>query len=294
MLTNRLGLPQAIVNAVRNDPYTIGASNISVTSLIQPPHQRQLRLANEVVEDASDRIWSLVGQIGHSIIERSYPAAMTDEAANLTPAECLAKFGVVAERRLFTECNGWTVSGQFDVIEREERGESCLQDFKFTSVWTVKDGIKVEWERQLNLLRLLALRHGIVANRLRIIAILRDWSKGKAKQPEYPSQQVVPIDIPVWPIDMTEDYMLERVKAHQDPNPPLCTDEERWKREDIWAVMKDGRKSAVKLHYQRDSADKHCSELGKGHYIETRAGEYHRCMEYCNVMHVCPAMKTDF
>ena len=153
MLTNRLGLPQAIVDAVTNDPYSRGASDISVTQLIQPPYQRQLRLQHEPIEDASDRIWSLVGQVGHGIVERAYPQAYTAAAALLTPKEVHDTYGVVAERRLFMKCNGWTVSGQFDVIEKGH-----LQDYKFTSVWSVIGDTKTEWINQLNLRRLLALR----------------------------------------------------------------------------------------------------------------------------------------
>ena len=61
MLTNNLNLPRSIVAAVTNDPYTKGHSDISVTTLIQPPYLRKLRESGvEIVEDVSDRIWSLI------------------------------------------------------------------------------------------------------------------------------------------------------------------------------------------------------------------------------------------
>ena len=288
MLTNRLGLPQAIVDAVSNDPYTRGASDISVTQLIQPPYQRQLRLQHEPIEDASDRIWSLVGQVGHGIVERAYPQAYTEAAKLRTPKQVHDLFGVVAERRLFMKCNGWTVSGQFDVIENGH-----LQDYKFTSVWSVIGDTKKEWINQLNLLRLLALQEGIDIQRLGIIAILRDWSKGKAMSSDYPRHQIFPIDIPMWSPARAEDYLMERVLAHQAVNPPVCTDEERWKREDVFAVMNTGRKSAVKLHEKQGEAAAHASELGPGHSVVKRPGEFFRCMNYCDVNAACPAMKTD-
>ena len=175
MLTNRLGLPQAIVDAVTNDPYSRGASDISVTQLIQPPYQRQLRLQHEPIEDASDRIWSLVGQVGHGIVERAYPQAYTEAASKLSTKEVHDTYGVVAERRLFMKVNGWTVSGQFDVIEKGH-----LQDYKFTSVWSVIGDTKTEWINQLNLLRLLAIQEGIEIKQLGIIAILRDWIEAGA------------------------------------------------------------------------------------------------------------------
>ena len=265
MLTNRMNLPDGIVQAVTNDPYTRGNSDISVTQLIAPPYQRKLRETVEQVEDVSDRIWSLIGQSVHTILERAF-----------------AGKGRV-EERLYTEINGWKVSGQFDVIE-----DGVLMDYKVTSVWSVLGDTKIEWENQLNLLRVLAIRNGIEVNKLRIIAILRDWSKGKAKSPDYPEVQVVPIDIPVWPIEKAEAYMAERVALHQMATPPPCTDEERWKTVDTYAVMKDGRKSAVKLHHAPAEAREHAHELGKGHTVVRRPGQYRRCADYCSVSHGCP------
>jgi len=270
MLTNRLNLPDGVVAAVTNDPYTRGDSDISVTQLIAPPYQRKLRTEVEVIEDVSDRIWSLLGQCVHLVLERAYRGKGR------------------AEERLFTECNGWRVSGQFDVIE-----DGCLMDYKVTSVWAVKGDTKVEWEQQLNLLRLLAHRSGIEVTSLRIIAILRDWSKGKSNAPGYPDAQVVSVDIPLWPLHKAEAYLMDRVMAHQDPAPPVCSDTERWKKEDIFAVMKKGRKSAIKLHDTRKDALAMVSQMTVDHYIERRPGGYTRCDSYCNVSHQCAAMKTE-
>ena len=289
MLTNNLGLPKAVLDAVRNDPYTRGKSDISVTQLIQPPHQRLLRLQHEVVEDAADRIWSLVGQVGHGIVERAYPQAFKAEVLKMSAFDCYLNHRLVVEKRFFMPVNGWTVSGQVDVIE-----DGVLWDYKFTSVYSVMGETKEEWVRQLNLLRLLAAYDGIEdIHTLRICAILRDWSKGKAKSEGYPRQQVAVVEIPVWPLADTGAYLLDRVRAHQDANPPVCTDLERWKKDDVFATMRNGRKSAIRLHESYQQADEMAKGLGDDHYVEVRKGDYTRCQEYCNVSHVCPAMKTE-
>lgn len=276
MLTNRMNLPRSIVAAVTNDPYTRGNSNISVTSLIQPPYQRQLREKVEVIEDVSDRIWSLLGQSVHNVLERAYPEKEMEDA--------------VVEQRLFTEVNGWTVSGQMDVLEG-----NVLSDFKVTSVWS-RDG-KVEWEQQLNLLAALCAREYDKTNDKRylvhsaqIIAIYRDWVQSKAAfdSGDYPSAQVGVIPVKLWSRDEQEAFLLERVKAHQDASPPVCTDTERWKTEDVYALMKDGRKSAVKLFDNVEDAEAAMSTAGKGHTVVLRPGEYRRCAQYCNVSHQCP------
>ena len=71
--TNASNLPEAIVRAVSNDPYDSSGSDISTTKLIAPPRIRvlQKRNWNSLEEDVSNRIWSLLGQSIHHIIERA-------------------------------------------------------------------------------------------------------------------------------------------------------------------------------------------------------------------------------
>lgn len=104
ILTNRLGLPKSIENAVRNDGYSKGAAHISVTSLIGPARKRAIEMvhADEITEDVADRIWSLMGQVAHGILQRA------DSEDALT------------EQRLFIERHGWWISGQFDRLCLEE------------------------------------------------------------------------------------------------------------------------------------------------------------------------------
>lgn len=279
-VTNRHNLPQSIVNAVQNDPYDAGDSDISVTRLISPPYQRKLMGGVELVEDASDRIWSLIGQSVHTILERAYPKR---REPSVPVQEFLKDTGYLTEERLFTECQGWKVSGAFDAYEN-----GTLYDFKVTSVWSVIGDTKIEWEQQLNLLRLLSIRNGIPVKQLRIIAILRDWSKTKASiDRDYPQSQVCPVDIPMWSDEQAESYMNERVAAHQSDAPAPCSPSERWQKDDVYAVMKTNRKTAVKLFKNNPDAQQHALSLGKDHFVVLRVGEAIRCAHYCPVSHVC-------
>lgn len=276
-ITNHANLPDAIVQAVVNDPYPYGKTgDISVTRLIGPPQIRMLERQHrdDIEEDAADRIWALIGQIAHGILERAETVAITEE-------------------RLFAEVDGWQVSGQFDRLALLPDG--TLQDYKVTSTWAVIDGPKTEWLQQLNTLRYLATRNGYKVEKLQIVAILRDWSKGKARQGgNYPPVQVRVIDVPVWPMARTEDYVRERVRLHQLAETcaetgralPECTSEERWERPTKYAVRKPGRKSAVRLYDDQAAAWRHASEVPNG-YVETRAGASIRCADYCPVAEFC-------
>ena len=105
-ITNKLNLPEPLVNAVKNDPYNSGDSDISCTGLIGSAWQRQLSIkhGSKIVEDASQRIYALLGQSVHSILERAK-----------------APHYRVEERLFYTvEVDGkkFTISGQFDYTTR--------------------------------------------------------------------------------------------------------------------------------------------------------------------------------
>lgn len=265
-LTNVYDLPEALVRAIKNDPYT-GGGDISVTKLIDSPQVRVLRkqYGHAVVEDVSDRIWSLLGQAVHTILERA-----GDEEH------------VKVEERLYAEVLGWKVSGQYD---RMDLHGTTLDDYKVTSTYTVEG--KIEWERQLNCLRWLAVRNGYKVEKLRIIAILKDWKKSKAKiDPNYPQVPVAVINVPVWDLAETALYIEERVALHQEAEQgdvPECTDEERWFSGTKFALMKKGGKRAIKLFERKEEI----GDIPDGTFIEERPGIYRRCADYCEVSGFC-------
>lgn len=267
-LTNLHGLPEALVRAVTNDPYT-GGGDISVTKLIDSPQVRMLRkeYGESVVEDVSDRIWSLLGQSVHTILER---------AGNETSD--------VQEERLFADVDGWKLSGQFDRMDLHGK---TMDDYKVTSTYKVTGDHK-DWERQLNCLRWLAIQNGYEVDHLRIVAILRDWSRAKGlRDPDYPKQAVVVVPIEVWPLEETYQYIRNRISLHQAAEAGTiveCTDEERWFSGNKYAHMKKGAKRAIKLYEQREQIP---DPLPDGTYVEERPGTYRRCEEYCEVAPFC-------
>jgi hypothetical protein len=293
--TNEHNLPEAMVRALTHDDYDYErAGNISVTGLIQPPRIRQLtrRHQEEITEDVSDLIWRMAGSIGHKIVERGAPA------------------NTFSEERLATQLHGWTITGKVDLLRThtavlwngESTGQStmprgdeyAIEDFKFRSVWAAKDP-KIEDEQQLNLYALLARHNHFNVTQLRIISVLRDWSKLRAsREPDYPQVGVVVREIPLWSPEEQEAFLGERVRAHQkaaelaDDDLPLCTDEERWAKPEMWAVKKKGAKRASSLHSSLESAKASIVFTPAGTFeIEHRAGSYPRCLHYCAVSQFC-------
>jgi hypothetical protein len=290
-LTNRLNLPAPIVEAIANSGYDKGKSDITATGLIEPVRIGALKAAyaGELTEDASDLIYSLQGQSVHTMLERA--------------AEALKAQGYIAEDRFYIDVDGWTVGAQIDVYH-EPTG--LLQDYKVTSVYAVKDGVKEEYAQQMNIQAECLRQAGFEVNKLQIVAILRDWSKGERDRDEkdceakgfvskYPQHQVKIIDVPLIPREEVMAFIKERVHAHRAARAagiemlPECTPEERWARPSKWAVMEKGKKRATKLHDSKEDAEAHAEALGAK--VETRPGQSLRCASYCPVASKCSQWK---
>lgn len=267
-ITNFAGLPQAIVDAVSNDGYTRGDADISVTALISPPRKVALEALHggEITEEAADRIWSLMGQSIHTILERANRKG-------------------IAERRLSITVEGWKISGGMDLYEED----GVLVDYKVTSAWSVKDGVKPEWTAQLNCYAEILRENGHPVKGLKIVAILRDWSKMEARRdPGYPQSQVATFQVQLWDSDKTKAFIRNRVILHQLARTelPLCTFEERWAKPDTFAVMKKGAKRATKVYDNEKEAEAHAKQ-DSALFVETRQGENVRCKNYCSVAKFC-------
>lgn len=271
-ITNNAGLPLPLVEAIKRDPYSSNGSDITVTTLLKPPRAVALEHQHreEITEDAADRLWALIGQIGHLILERSG--------------------GLSTELRLFSTVRGWRVSGQMDLLSG-----NVLTDYKLTSVWSCKDGLKPEWEQQMNALRWVASKNEINIEKAQIVAIYRDWSKLEARRSsDYPRHQAQVFDVPLWSLEQAEKWIFNRVEAHQAARTvlPECTSEERWEKPPKWAVMKKGRERAVKLCESQSIANDMVESLGNSHYVQHRPGEQVRCQNYCAAMLFCQQAKA--
>ena len=280
-LTNRYNLPEPLVRAIKNDDYDKGESDFSITGLLSPPQKNYLTEKHweEMEEDASDRIWSLLGTSVHNMLEKGLGE------------------GSRGEERLFAEIGGSVISGKFDHLDIKNK---TLSDYKCTSAYAVKGELKPEWEKQLNYYKQLCQINDIEIDKLQIVAILRDWSKMQMmRSPDYPRANVVVLDIPMWQDEVTLEDMrhavTEQLEAREGNYRP-CTDGERWKSDNVYAVMKAKRKSALRLLSTRADAEKYCfdNELIDGEAgitIEFREGVAKRCLDYCSAAPYCEQFK---
>lgn len=286
-LTNNHQLPEAFVKFMKNDKYSRGDSDISVTTLIDAPRINKLRERHdsELTMDVSERIWALLGTAAHHILEQAESPS------------------VVTEERLYANVFDWKISGAIDIQEYNPDGSITVIDYKVCSVWSVMND-KPEWEKQLNCYAYLVRKaKELNVTSLKICAIIRDWNRRKASmESDYPNAPVHLVEVPLWTIEEQDKYIEERVALHMDAQErfffaeplPQCTEQERWAKPSRWAVMKKGRKSAVKLFDDERHAQLFI-ETQKGAdalFIEHRKGEYTRCQgNYCGVAQFCDQNK---
>jgi len=284
IITNHTGLPEPVFKALTRNDYSKGKSNRSVTQLIDSPRVRVLRKENDekIEEDAADMLWSVLGTAVHKMFEEH-------EADQH-----------IVEERLYAEIENWVISGAIDIQREEGDGSVTILDYKCTSAWSVIYG-KSEWDKQLNFYAWLAEHDkGCTVGALKICAVLRDWQRKKAEvDSSYPQAPIVIVDIPLWSQQVRDEYVRERVRIHQEAeferltggDLPLCSDEERWKKDDQFAVKKIGTKRAIKLF---DSMDDAFAYMKENQEIEARKGRSVRCEDnYCKVAEFCDQYRRE-
>jgi len=193
----------------------------------------------------------------------------------------------LTEEFLTTTIGGIKISGMPDYYADE-----VLQDFKFTSVWNViYDSMNENYQKQLSMYAYMLEEHGFKVNKTQIVYILRDWSKTKAMADHnYPQAQVVVKDFDRIP--EIEKWMEERVSVLEGATRPPCTESDTWAKKDVFAVMKEGRKSALKLFEKEEDAKVFLTEQKGKCDVVKRGGERTRCESYCPVKEFCTQYKA--
>jgi hypothetical protein len=275
-ITNKFNVPAPLMTLASREYYSKGASQYSVTEIMSPPKVRRLREQYDdlIEQDVSDMLWQLLGSALHVVMERG------------------ATEGWTMEERLFHDVDGVTISGQIDAQQETPDGV-IITDWKFTSAWAVMQD-KEEWVQQLNIYKWLVetVKRKKVCG-LKICAFIRDFSRHEKKD-GYPIANIVNIDIPMWDSVTTETYIRERLEMHRNAKMAHdfgeelqpCSDEERWQSETIYAVKREGRKTAIRVFKTIEEATE-LAEKEKG-YVETRKGEPKRCTgNFCGVAQWC-------
>lgn len=309
--TNNTGIQSlALLDALTHDDYdlTKKPDNVwSCTEVIGPPKIAVLKRRHwdELVVDAGDQLWRMMGQAMHHVVEiivkKQGRERLSEERWVLNVPMAGGEWDVFflnpgekIENQKWYSKENYYVSGRMDTYDGVEKS---LEDYKFTSAWTFVYGGREEWNYQLNMNRIALNLAGFEVDKLRICGLLRDWDKRKAADGgNYPAGNIIEHPIPIMDDEETKRYIIGRVNLHssaldfRDSEIPECSPEERWYKPGKYAVMKKGKKRAEKLFDEnaQGMADAKAMAAGTpGFYIEPRPGKDGRCSDYCDCNEFC-------
>ena len=233
--TNMYGVQsQSIIDALVNDDYDLSSKpgNVfSCTECIDAPKAKVLyrRHEEEITVDISDNFHTMDGSAVHYVIEKSNKKSM---AARLF------------EERIYIDVTTWeahTLNEKEKLInapwydlthiyvsfkaDNYEEAEECVEDYKRTSVYEAKSGLKDTRVKQLNINGLGFCLLGFPVKKLRACLLLKDWSGAQLKSEEstaatkgweckYPPIPYKEFLAPMWTYEECKAYILERVSLH--------------------------------------------------------------------------------
>lgn len=238
---------------------------VHVTTLIGPALIYYLMKEHwdDIEEDASDRLWALMGTAMHAVISgdgqlkhtirvldsvvKDYESLdsrfVEDFLKNLL--QFLQKGGDGIETALEYQYNAdWKIVGQDDHYNEDER---ILMDWKTTSVWSYLS-LDKNWDKQLNVYAQLRRWMGYPVEKLEVWALLRDWKWGEmikdGHNGKYPKIPFVQVPIRLWSEKEAKEYIAGRIKIFSSP-PVECTPEEKWQKPTRFKVRRQNQKSAL-------------------------------------------------
>lgn len=285
IIQNQYKLPQTYVDLVKNlvyDPRESDPNRIGITTLIQNPRIKLLSLAHwdEIKVDVSDYLWLLLGNAVH------YVLAKIDEDKEKSKNRLI-------EEKLVKEIDGLTIVGKLDLYESKDMS---IEDWKVTSVWSVRFGDHDNWEEQLNPYAWLLTDAGFPVKQARINAILRDWKKSdRLKYSDYPKIPFATIPIQIWDKDKQYEFLQQRIEIYKEAmktplqDLPICSEKERWSKPTEYRIEQEGRKSAVRVLNTIEEAQQYLHNIknNKTCSIIKKEGVDIRCTEYCQVAKFC-------
>ena len=280
-VTNNLNLPGAFVNAVNRERHNEPGS-YSATTLNKGVKEILLtdRHWDEITVDAADSVWVVWGTAVHALMESQKDDNFHEE-----------RFKVRVE-------NSW-ITGQVDSYDMQNH---VIYDWKTASIWKVQFKDFTDWKKQGLTYAWLMKQSGFEVSRCVFVALLKDHSKTKAKtDKEYPQSPVFTYQFDVTEADLAETEarikdkirQIEQAQEASDDEIPPCSPEERWADADKWAVMKNGRKTALKLFDSEVDAENFAGEQGNSCYVEYRPATSRKCADYCPCCEFCSYYRNE-
>jgi hypothetical protein len=256
----------------------------SATDLLLSPRQFRLKKRHTPKIKLSRMADSMAGWALHKCLQ--------------TSINDIDKF--VAEKRMYIKWSPAeglrpvTIGAKPDLMVKDGK-DWTLINYKSTKAYAAMR-IKDEWEQQTNTEAYVARLNGYNVTSIWVEVYVRDWAHHERMQnPNYPSSPLTRVPYPVWSEKKTLDLISQKVillESHRmtpDEQLPDCTHEERWAKNDTWAVIRQGSTRAMSggVKNSQAAAEALALEQKVPCKIEFRQGESPRCHMYCDSREVC-------
>ena len=314
--TNKNNLPLALAVFLMYDKYEYDErpNSISATGLIKPLRQLVLSKQNPDLSktvDIADLVATRMGSAIHKGCEEAWTdtqnvknaltalGASEDAIDSIKINPPYVKHGetpVYVEQRVEKEIINFIISGKYDLVL-----DGTLNDYKSTSVWSyVFDSNADSYVKQGSIYKWLS-PDKITSDYVNINYIFTDWSAAKARADvkSYPQLKTITKKYPLWSIEETENWIMNKIEAYQaladasQEDLPHCTDEELWASETAYKYYKNPNKMdrSTKNFKTMDEALIRKSSDGDVGKIVTVPGEVKAC-RYCSVVNICTQAET--
>lgn len=311
-LTNTTGIHPIMAVWLAHKDYSapVAEKTISVTTLLKPV--RQIILASRVnKEEAPTDIASLTkSQLGHAVhlaLENAwkssllpttlqnlgYPQNVIDKVRINPPTEDTSGIPIFFELRRERVLNGWTISGQFDIVY-----EGILNDLKSTGTYTYVKGIKVsDYEMQLGMYKWIdaGQPNPIVHEYYGLIHFLfTDFSNAMKATPNYPPSQVYTQKINLPHENKIQSFIASKIDdlefywTAEEHEIPKCSEEDLWRGEPQWKYYKNPDKktrSTKNFDNYQEAMQRFVEDGSVGEVVEVK-GKVRACA-YCPAFSVC-------
>lgn len=303
-ITNKYDYPKALVNIanLNNEPHN-ESNSFSATTLLKGVKEIVLetRHFDEIEMDVSDMTWTIFGTAVHSLAEKE--TSEEDGTSEMKVSYTLSKKEL--EKMGFQDVPYKVkITGRCDLYNEHTM---LLQDYKTATTWKFIYNDFDDWTRQGLIYTWLLRKNGKVVSKVRFNALLKDWSQGdyersRMKGDYYPAHPIT--DFVFYPLESAlesiEHFIFRKIKSIlsvlikniPDDDIEPCDKEERWESPTKYAVMKNGRKTAVKLFENKEEAEELIKTDEKALFLETRIGVPKKCISYCIAHDYCSFYKN--
>lgn len=305
--TNDLNIPLSIAVWLARDMYDRDPTYISGSELSRSDRQIVLSRRTNQAVDLSKLIAARLGNAVNDAIDAAWKSDRLMEYVRLAGFNPLFEYDVnptlpdpqkrpvYIQKRYEEPFLGHVLSGAPDLII-----DGRLFDYKSTSVFGYQKKTPADYMWQLTTYRYLA-RDYITDNVATIQFILKDWSKGRTKDPKYPQTPTPTMLVPVGTVEQCKARLEDRINrlkglmSVDDHDLPHCSDEELWLDPPRFAYYKNPQAvptaRATRVFDTLIEAQAHMVSQGNVGRIDTRKGEPKAC-DYCSASSICQQRAT--